>query len=110
MWSPATSVKMVVRRLKLRTYKLDSNMARIKSGFTLISKDAYVDRFLTANPSERRRDVVSRLEDAITAYKAGKRCNCGKPIWIVGSAAAGYGCFTCITGEAKPDNDYEIDD
>ena len=84
-------------------------MGRTKSGFTLISKSAYVDRFLAANPSERRADVVSRLDDAITAYNADQRCNCGEPIWIVGSAEAGYGCFTCIAGEAKPDNDYEID-
>jgi len=83
-------------------------MTQTKSGFTLISKDAYVDRFLTANPSERRDDVVARLDDAIAAYKKGKRCSCGEQIWIVGSAEAGYGCFTCITGEATPDSDYEI--
>jgi hypothetical protein len=79
-----------------------------KSGFTLISKDAYVDRFLKANPSERRDNVVARLDDAIAAHKEGKRCSCGEQIWIVGSAEAGYGCFTCITGEATPDSDYEI--
>ena len=84
-------------------------MTRTKSGFTLISKDAYVDRFLTANPSERRDDVVARLDDAIAAYKDGKRCSCGEQIWIVGSAEAGYACFTCITGDAAPDSDYEID-
>jgi len=84
-------------------------MARMKFGFTLISKDAYVDRFMAANPSELRQDVVSRLDDAINAYREGKRCSCGALIWIVGSAEAGYGCFTCITGEATPDDDYEID-
>lgn len=84
-------------------------MARTKSGFTLISKDAYVDSFMRANPSESLQDVVARLDDAITAYKAGTRCSCGEPIWIVGSAVAGYGCFRCITGEANPDDDYEID-
>ena len=84
-------------------------MTRTRSGFTLISKDVYVARFLTANPSEIREDVVTRLDDAIAAYKDGKRCSCGEQIWIVGSAEAGYGCFTCITGEATPDSDYEID-
>jgi hypothetical protein len=84
-------------------------MARPKSSFTLISKDEYVDRFLTANPSDRRSDVVLRLDDAITAYENDKRCSCGAAIWIVGSAEAGYGCFTCITGDATPDNDFEID-
>lgn len=84
-------------------------MARVKAGFTPISKDAYVERFLSANPLERRQDVVARLDDAITAYREGRRCSCGGPIWIIGSAEAGYGCFTCITGEAAPNNDYEID-
>ena len=86
----------------------DSTMTQRKSGFTLISKDAYVDRFLKANPSERRDNVVARLDDAIAAHKEGKRCSCGEQIWIVGSAEAGYGCFTCITGEATPDSNYEI--
>ena len=80
------------------------------SGFRLISKDAYVDLFLKANPSDARRDVVARLDDAIAAHRDGKRCSCGAEIWIVGSAEAGYGCFTCITGESTPDNDYEIED
>ncbi len=84
-------------------------MERTKSGFTSISKDAYVDLFLKANPSDCRRDVVSRLDDAIAAYSDGKRCSCGEPIWIIGSAEAGYGCFTCITGDSTPDNDYEIE-
>ncbi len=84
-------------------------MTRTRSGFTLISKDVYVARFLTANPSERREDVFMRLDDAIAAHKAGKRCSCGEQIWIVGSAEAGYACFTCITGDAAPDSDYEID-
>ncbi len=84
-------------------------MEQTKSGFTLISKDAYVDLFLKANRSDRRKDVVARLDDAIEAYKDGKRCSCGSPIWIVGSAEAGYGCFTCITGDSRPDDDYEIE-
>ena len=84
-------------------------MARTKSVFTFISKDAYLDRFLMANPSERRNDVVARLNDTIAAYRDGKRCSCGEPIWIVGSAETGHGCFTCITGDATPDCDYEID-
>lgn len=80
------------------------------SGFTLISKDAYADLFLKANPTDSRRDVVARLDDAIAAHRDGKRCSCGAEIWIVGSAEAGYGCFTCITGESTPDKDYEIED
>ena len=84
-------------------------MKRTKIGFNLISKDEYADLFLKANPSECRRDVVARLDDAIAAHRDGKRCNCGEQIWIVGSAEAGCGCFTCITGESAPDNAYEIE-
>lgn len=84
-------------------------MARTESGFTLISKNEHIERFLAANPSERRSEVALRLDDAIAAYEHGRRCSCGEPIWIIGSAVVGYGCFTCITGEATPDNDYEID-
>ena len=29
---------------------------------------------------------------------------------VPGSAFAGNACFTCITGEAYPDGDYEIDE
>ena len=83
-------------------------MQRTKSGFKPISKDEYVELFLKSNPSERRKDVVARLDDAIAAHVEGKRCSCGEEIWIIGSAEAGYACFTCITGEANPDNDFEI--
>jgi hypothetical protein len=29
-------------------------------------------------------------------------------MWIVGLAQAGLACFTCITLESAPDDDYEI--
>jgi hypothetical protein len=84
-------------------------MERRKRGFKLIAKDEYVDLFVKANPSDCRRDVIARLDDAIAAHRGGRRRHCGEEIWIVGSAEAGYGCFTCITGESAPDNDYEIE-
>jgi len=84
-------------------------MKRTKSGYKLISKDRYVDLFLKANPSDHRDDVVARLDGAIAAHLDGRRCSCGEPIWIVGSAEAGYGCFSCITGESTPSDDYEIE-
>jgi hypothetical protein len=37
-------------------------------------------------------------------------CRCGNPIWVIGSAVVGNACFTCITGEALPDDDFEIDE
>jgi hypothetical protein len=42
------------------------------------------------------------------AFKAGERCDCGEPIWVIGSAVAGHMCFTCITGSANDSEDYEI--
>lgn len=84
-------------------------MKKAKRGFTLISKEQYVDRFLQDNPSRSRRDVIARLDGTIAAHRAGRRCNCGEEIWIIGSAEVGYGCFTCITGESAPDSDYEIE-
>jgi hypothetical protein len=67
-----------------------STMTQSKTGFTLISKDAYIDRFLKANPSERRDNVVARLDNAIAAHKEGTRCSCGEQIWIVVSPMDSY--------------------
>jgi len=81
----------------------------MKNGFTPIQLDEYVKRHLDANPDVDRADLIERLHKAVDAAKRGERCSCGAPIWIVGSAEAGLSCFTCITGEAVPDNDFEID-
>jgi hypothetical protein len=51
----------------------------------------------------------NRLNDALQAFKNGKKCHCGNDIWVIGSASVGYSCFTCITGEGYPTDDYEID-
>ena len=83
-------------------------MQRTKIGFTHISKDEYVELFLKANPSDSRSAVAMRLDLVIAARSCGERCECGEPIWVVGSAEAGIGCFSCITGESTPDSDYEI--
>jgi hypothetical protein len=82
-----------------------------KAGFTSISFDAYVDLHMKSNPKDMARaEVVSALRSAMTADKNGATCDCGNPIWVIGSAFAGNACFTCITGEAYPDGDYEIDE
>ena len=80
----------------------------MKSRFTAIALDDYIEKHLRANPDVSREDVRARLEFAIAAHKAGKRCSCGAEIWIVGSAEAGLSCFTCITGEKYTSDDYEI--
>lgn len=80
----------------------------MKSRFTAITLDDYIEKHLRANPEVSREDIKARLEFAITAHRAGERCSCGAEIWIVGSADVGLSCFTCITGEKHPSNDYEI--
>jgi hypothetical protein len=80
----------------------------MRSRFTAIGLDDYVERHVRANPKVSREDLMARLEFAIAAHQSGKRCSCGAEIWIVGSAEAGLSCFTCITGEAHPNDDYEI--
>jgi len=76
--------------------------------FVPIALGEYVDLFLKSNPGSSRSEVTLRLETALAAFKAGRRCWCGAPIWVIGSAEAGDACFTCITGESAPQDDYEL--
>jgi hypothetical protein len=80
----------------------------MKGGFIPISLKRYVELHLRVNPGTDREDLIRRLRYAMEAHARGERCHCGAPIWIAGSAEAGLSCFTCITGEAVPDSDYEI--
>ena len=78
-------------------------------GFVPISIDKYVEKHLKYNPSENEKDLRNRLDSALMAYQNGVRCTCGNDIWVIGSASVGNSCFTCITGESYPTDDYEID-
>jgi len=80
------------------------------SPFKPISFDDYVVRHLKANKDENERDFRERLREAVNARKSGRLCDCGNPIWAVGSAVAGFMCFPCMTGEANPSGDFEIDE
>ena len=80
----------------------------MKAGFTAILLEDYVELHLRANPGTDRAELIARLEFAIDAYRKDIRCQCGAPIWIIGSAEAGLACFTCITQQAASDRDYEI--
>ena len=77
-------------------------------GFVPIELHDYVRGFLKSNRGETAKAVTARLQSALKAYKAGAHCRCGSPIWVIGSAKAGNACFTCITGESDPSQDYEI--
>lgn len=77
--------------------------------FHPISIDEYVKMHLAENPSENEKDYRERINSALEDYKNGEKCSCGNDIWVIGSAVVGNSCFTCITGESQPDDDYEID-
>ncbi len=85
-----------------------SAVSKVKPGFVPVPFDRYVDMHVQSNPSVDRAEFACRLRQAVNARKAGARCACGAFIWTIGSAEAGAACFTCITGEAWPDSDYEI--
>ena len=80
----------------------------MKTGFVSISLEDYVKEHLKHNPDTSREEITEGLKDALAAYQNGRKCDCGNPLWVIGSAVAGFACFTCITGEAQPDNDVEI--
>ena len=81
----------------------------MQAGFIPISIEAYVAEYVRHNPGVDRDDLAARLRYAAEESARGARCRCGNEIWIVGSAELGQSCFSCITGEAFPDSDYEID-
>jgi len=78
-------------------------------GFIPITIDKYIKMHLENNPTDKEVDLRKQLKSAINAYNNGIKCSCGNDIWVIGSAAVGNSCFTCITGESYPTEDYEID-
>lgn len=78
--------------------------------FTPISIDKFVRLYLKKNPDVKENVLRVRLEAALEEYKNGKKCQCGKDIWIVGSMSSSpFTCFSCISGNEHPIGDYEID-
>ena len=78
------------------------------SGFVPVRVDQFVAQYLRNNKDADGDTLRAAVEDALAAWRQGVRCACGRPLWVAGSAVAGYGCFTCITGSAEPDGDPEI--
>lgn len=68
-----------------------------------------IAKHLKNNPSAKEADLRKHLGTALNAYNNGIKCSCGNDIWVIGSASVGNSCFTCITGESFPEEDYEID-
>ena len=77
-------------------------------GFKKITIEKYIKLHLKNNPTENKADLEKRLKSALADYQTGIKCSCGNDIWVVGSAIVGNNCFTCITGESTPTDDYEI--
>ena len=77
-------------------------------GFVPIQLRDYIRLYMKDNPGENEADIVARLQSTLAEHKAGVRCACGAPIWVIGSAEAGHKCFTCLTGSTDASNDYEI--
>ena len=78
-------------------------------GFVPIKINKYITRHLKNNSAENEKDLRDRLNIALVDYENGVKCSCGNDIWVIGSAAVGNSCYTCITGESHPTDDYEID-
>ena len=77
-------------------------------GFTSITIANYVKLHAKSNPGTDATELTRQLKLALESKLAGELCQCGQPIWALGSAYVGNMCFTCTTGEAVPDHDYEI--
>lgn len=76
--------------------------------FIPITIDNYVKKHLKSNSSDNEKDVREKLNTSLSDYNNGIKCQCGNDIWVIGAAFVGNSCFTCITGESEPTDDYEI--
>jgi len=75
---------------------------------------------LRSDPDSRIRDIARKKQSGDKRRgvyeKASERSRplqctqCGAPIWVLAASEVGLMCFTCITGEADPSSDYEIDE
>ena len=85
-------------------------MVTLSVMFEPISVRAYVELYVKDNPAVKKNDIEERLREMLSIALSGGRCRCGNPIWVIGAAESRPQCFTCITGEALPDEDFEIDE
>ncbi len=76
--------------------------------FNFVSIDKFVNQYHKNNSDTDTDDLRENLSHFKTLKLQGQKCDCGNPIWIIGSAITGLGCFTCISGDTDSSNDYEI--
>ena len=79
-------------------------------GFKAISIKDYVNLHLASNPDITKSEALERINRALNDFNTGVKCHCGRNIWVIGSAFLGNSCYTCITGEDYPSDNYEIDE
>ncbi|MEX1136838.1 MAG: hypothetical protein WEB89_08040 [Balneolales bacterium] len=77
--------------------------------FRTISVDNFVEMYKNNNPETDTENLKKSLKHFRALKLEGQKCDCGNPIWAIGSAFSGQGCFTCITGDKDNSNDYEIE-
>lgn len=80
--------------------------------FIPISLEEYVPLLLKDNPHADAEKVTESLKHFVSLKKERVKCKiCESVIWAIGSALAGSPmCFSCITGEAMANDEYEIDE
>jgi len=79
-----------------------------QSNYKYISIDNFIEIYKKDNPNEDFNALKVSLLHFKQLKTNGEKCDCGNPIWIIGSSISGKGCFCCITGESEASGDYEI--
>lgn len=77
--------------------------------FKGITIEKFIKLQIKDDSSVNKAQLEQTLNRALKDYQNGVKCHCGNDIWVIGSAFFGNSCFTCITGESTPTDDYEID-
>ena len=93
---------------KTRKPILERQRPQRRTGFIPITLAEYIKKHVVSNPGVDPTELKIRLQNVLAAKERGERCTCGEEVWVLGSAEVGLMCFTCITGEATPSNDYEL--
>ena len=78
--------------------------------FTPIPKVDLAKKLHKENPQIAVVEWIKKLSDAEDLKNRLAKCQCGAPIWIVGTALLGSPmCFTCITGNVDSTDDFELE-
>ncbi|MGB1204512.1 MAG: hypothetical protein ACPG5B_02630 [Chitinophagales bacterium] len=77
--------------------------------FIPISIENFIQQEVAKNKNIDAKSLKQKLELALDSFWKGKKCDCGRDIWIIGSAfASANSCYVCFTGKKEPENEYEI--